>query len=56
MDVEIRDKRLHEMLLQAEIEDCALLDKQISRYLQFWRVVAHEDVTARVVAQSSPTP
>jgi hypothetical protein len=32
------DERLHEMLLRAELEDCKLLQKEVSAYLEFWGI------------------
>jgi hypothetical protein len=34
------DQRLHEQLLMADIEDCKLLQKEISSYLEFWGIAA----------------
>jgi hypothetical protein len=33
------DRRLHELLIRAELEDCKILDKDQSAYLAYWNVV-----------------
>jgi hypothetical protein len=43
------DERLHEMLVRAELEDCMLLQKEVSAYLEFWRI-------ARESTDASPEP
>jgi hypothetical protein len=37
--VVIADRRLHELLIRAELEDCKMLDKDESPYLAYWDVV-----------------
>ena len=44
--VTIRDKRLHEQLMQAELEDLQLLQKEVSRYLEFWQAAAEREAAA----------
>jgi hypothetical protein len=34
------DERLHELLVRAELEDCKLLQKEISTYLEFWGIAS----------------
>jgi hypothetical protein len=36
------DNRLHEQLVAAEIEDCALLHREVSTYLEFWGIARRE--------------
>ena len=33
------DQRLHDELIRAELEDCKLLQREISTYLEFWGIV-----------------
>ena len=40
---EIHDPRLHELLVRAELEDMALLHRELSAYLEFWRIAGQPD-------------
>jgi len=33
------DERFHELLVRAELEDCKILRKEGSAYLEFWGIV-----------------
>jgi hypothetical protein len=47
------DQRLHDELIRAELEDCKLLQKEISTYLAFWGI-AGESPEARPPIEASP--
>jgi hypothetical protein len=54
--VRISDRRLHELLIRAELEDCKILEKDQSAYLAYWNVVDVPPEAAVTEARRSSPP
>jgi hypothetical protein len=48
------DERLHDMLVRAELEDCLILRKETSPFLEFWGIAAAREVAAASRDASDP--
>jgi hypothetical protein len=47
------DERFHELLVRAELEDCKILRKEGSTYLEFWGIVIATDAEPDASASRS---